>query len=177
VLWAHAVNATASVNARDGVIQPSVALPQWPKWRAGGQVIFWPCSSSSISSFAVPSSSTTLALPPCKVFNSCDTALTGPFDGRTLSQDLATICNWTHICDPTNATDHTKDTGHALIAAVFETRLRLVHRYVFGLRTRLRLRLSYHASSAIASTRITAARFSMRLFTVSVSDWGSVSTR
>jgi lysophospholipase L1-like esterase len=61
-----------------------------------------------------------------KVFNSWDTALTGSFDGRTLPQDVANICNWTHICDSTNATDHTNDTGHALIAAAYETRLKLV---------------------------------------------------
>lgn len=61
-----------------------------------------------------------------KALNSWDTALTGSFNGRTLPQDVANICNWTHSCDPTNATDHTNDTGHALIAAAFETRLKLV---------------------------------------------------
>ena len=61
-----------------------------------------------------------------KAFDSWDTALTGSFDGLTLPQDVANICNWTHFCDPSNATDHTNDTGHALIAAAFETRLKLV---------------------------------------------------
>jgi lysophospholipase L1-like esterase len=61
-----------------------------------------------------------------KAFNSWDTALTGSFNDRTLPQDVANICNWTHSCDPTNATDHTNDAGHALIAAAFETRLKLV---------------------------------------------------
>jgi len=47
-------------------------------------------------------------------------------DGQTLPQDVANICNWTHNCDSTNATDHTNDTGHALIATAFKARLKLV---------------------------------------------------
>jgi hypothetical protein len=39
---------------------------------------------------------------------------------------VANICNWTHFCDSTNPTDHTNDAGHELIAAAFETRLKLV---------------------------------------------------
>jgi hypothetical protein len=54
---------------------------------------------------------------------------------------------------------------------------RMVHGPGVSLHTGLRLTLPYHASSASASIRITAARFSMRLLTVSESDWGSVSTR
>jgi lysophospholipase L1-like esterase len=61
-----------------------------------------------------------------KAFDSWDTALTGSFDGQTLPQDVANICNWTHMCDPTDPTVHTNDTGHAIIAAAFEARLKLV---------------------------------------------------
>jgi hypothetical protein len=61
-----------------------------------------------------------------KAFNSWDMALTGSFNGQTLPQDVANICNWTHMCDATDPNIHTNDTGHALIAAAFEARLRLV---------------------------------------------------
>jgi lysophospholipase L1-like esterase len=61
-----------------------------------------------------------------KSFDSWDTALTGTYNGQTLPQDVANICNWTHMCDPTNPTVHTNDTGHAIIAAAFEARLKLV---------------------------------------------------
>ena len=61
-----------------------------------------------------------------KAFDSWDMALTGSFNGQTLPQDVANICNWTHMCDPTNPTVHTNDTGHALIATAFESRLKLV---------------------------------------------------
>ena len=61
-----------------------------------------------------------------KIFNSWDTAKTGSFEGQTLPQDVANICNWTHMCDQTNPTVHTNDTGHALIAAAFEARLKRV---------------------------------------------------
>ena len=61
-----------------------------------------------------------------KAFDSWDMALTGSFNGQTLPQDVANICNWTHMCDPMNPTVHTNDTGHALIATAFESRLKLV---------------------------------------------------
>ena len=61
-----------------------------------------------------------------KSFESWDMALTGSFNGQTLPQDVANICNWTHMCDPTNPTVHTNDTGHALIATDYEARLKLV---------------------------------------------------
>jgi lysophospholipase L1-like esterase len=61
-----------------------------------------------------------------KTFNSWNLALTGSYNGQTVPQDVANICNWTHMCDQTNPTVHTNDTGHALIAADFERRLRLV---------------------------------------------------
>jgi len=62
-----------------------------------------------------------------RAFASWDTALTGTFDGQTVPQNVANICNWTHMCDATNPTVHTNDTGHAIIAAAFETPLKLVH--------------------------------------------------
>jgi lysophospholipase L1-like esterase len=62
-----------------------------------------------------------------KSFDSWDAAPTGSFDGQTLPQDVANICNWTHMCDPTDPTVHTNDTGHSIIAADFEARLQLVH--------------------------------------------------
>jgi lysophospholipase L1-like esterase len=61
-----------------------------------------------------------------KTFNSWDLALTGSYNGQTVPQDVANICNWTHMCDLTNPTVHTNDIGHALIAADFERRLRLM---------------------------------------------------
>lgn len=61
-----------------------------------------------------------------KIFNSWDTVKTGSYEGQTLPQDVANICNWTHMCDQTNPTVHTNDTGHALIAAAFEARLKRV---------------------------------------------------
>ena len=64
--------------------------------------------------------------PVQKDFDSWDMALTGSFNGQTLPQDVANICNWTHMCDPTSPTNHTNDTGHALLATAFEARLKLV---------------------------------------------------
>jgi lysophospholipase L1-like esterase len=64
--------------------------------------------------------------PVQKDFDTWDMALTGLFNGQTLPQDVANICNWTHMCDPTNPSNHTNDTGHALLATAFEARLKLV---------------------------------------------------
>lgn len=61
-----------------------------------------------------------------KAFDSWDFALTGSYSGQTLPQDVANICNWTHMCDPTKPTVHTNDTGHAIIAAAFEARMKLL---------------------------------------------------
>ncbi len=65
--------------------------------------------------------------PVQKDFDTWDMALTGSFNGQALPQDVANICNWTHMCDATNPSNHTNDTGHALLASAFETRLRLIH--------------------------------------------------
>jgi lysophospholipase L1-like esterase len=59
-----------------------------------------------------------------KAFDSWDFALTGSYNGHTLPQDVANICNWTHMCDSTNPTVHTNDVGHAIIATAFEARLK-----------------------------------------------------
>lgn len=64
--------------------------------------------------------------PVQKDFETWDMALTGSFNGQTLPQDVANICNWTHMCDSTNPNNHTNDTGHALLATAFEARLKLV---------------------------------------------------
>jgi lysophospholipase L1-like esterase len=58
-----------------------------------------------------------------KLFNSWNTAETGSYEGQTLPQDVANICNWTHMCDPTDATVHTNDTGHALIAVAYDVKV------------------------------------------------------
>ena len=64
--------------------------------------------------------------PVQKDFDTWDMALTGSFNNQTLPQDVANICNWTHMCDPTSPSNHTNDTGHAVLATAFETRLKLV---------------------------------------------------
>jgi len=63
--------------------------------------------------------------PVQKDFASWDMALTGSFNGQTLPQDVANVCNWTHMCEP-SPTVHTNDTGHAVLATAFEARLKLV---------------------------------------------------
>ena len=62
--------------------------------------------------------------PVQKKFDSWDMALTGSFNGQTLPQDVANVCNWTHMCDPTSPSNHTNDTGHAVLATAFESRLK-----------------------------------------------------
>lgn len=64
--------------------------------------------------------------PVQKDFDTWDLALTGSFNGQTLPQDVANICNWTHMCDSTNPNIHTNDIGHAVLATAFEARLKLV---------------------------------------------------
>ena len=63
--------------------------------------------------------------PVQKDFDSWDMALSGSYNGQTLPQDVANICNWTHMCE-TSPTVHTNDTGHAVLATAFEARLKLV---------------------------------------------------
>ncbi len=62
-----------------------------------------------------------------KDFGTWDMAPTGSFDGQSLTQGVANICNWTHMCDPTNPNIQTNDTGAAVLATAFEARLKLVY--------------------------------------------------
>jgi lysophospholipase L1-like esterase len=66
-----------------------------------------------------------------RAFHSFDTARTGSFEGQTLPQDVANICNWTHMCltGGGNPNIHANDTGHALLAGKFDAALHpLLHR-------------------------------------------------
>jgi lysophospholipase L1-like esterase len=58
-----------------------------------------------------------------KAFATADWQMTGSYNGRVLPQNVANICNWTHMCE-TNPNIHANDTGHALLATKFEARLR-----------------------------------------------------
>ncbi len=62
-----------------------------------------------------------------KTFESNDWALTGAFIGQTLPQNVANICNWTHMCmtGPGNPNIHATAFGHTLIAADYEHVLRV----------------------------------------------------
>lgn len=51
-------------------------------------------------------------------FQSTDFDTTGSWDGITLPQNVADICNWTNMCVAEDI--HANDTGHALIAQTFE---------------------------------------------------------
>ena len=62
-----------------------------------------------------------------KPFQSGDWKLTGTYLGQTLPQNVADICNWTHMCmtGGTNPNIHTTDYGHSLITAAYEKVLRV----------------------------------------------------
>lgn len=62
-----------------------------------------------------------------KPFQSGDWKLTGSYLGQTLPQNVADICNWTHMCmtGGSNPNIHTTDDGHTLIAAAYERVLRV----------------------------------------------------
>jgi len=55
-------------------------------------------------------------------FASDDWAMTGSYMGTTLPQNVANICNWTHMCmtGGGNPNIHTTDYGHSLIANAYE---------------------------------------------------------
>ena len=55
-------------------------------------------------------------------FASDDWAMTGSYMGTTLPQNVANICNWTHMCmtGGGNPNIHTTDFGHSLIANAYE---------------------------------------------------------
>ncbi len=58
-----------------------------------------------------------------KVFQTFDWQPTGSFKGQRLPVNVANICNWTHMCDGTGVNVHPNDTGHAILAWTFESRL------------------------------------------------------
>jgi lysophospholipase L1-like esterase len=60
-----------------------------------------------------------------KSYASGDWAMTGSYMGTTLPQNVANICNWTHMCIPTGANIHATDYGHSLIAGDYEQKLRV----------------------------------------------------
>jgi len=64
-----------------------------------------------------------------KEFESFDLSPTGSFDGQVLPQNVANICNWTHMCQA-DPNIHTNDFGHELLAVEFEYKL---ERIVTGL--------------------------------------------
>jgi hypothetical protein len=68
-----------------------------------------------------------------RAFNTFDWRLNGSYDGQNLPVNVANICNWTHMCQTSDPTVHTNDTGYAILAATFETRLRgVLRRYRLG---------------------------------------------
>jgi lysophospholipase L1-like esterase len=54
-------------------------------------------------------------------FATDDLAMTGSYNGQTLPQDVADICNWTLMCS--SADIHANNTGHGLIAAAFDQQI------------------------------------------------------
>lgn len=62
-----------------------------------------------------------------KPYQSNDWNTTGSYLGTTLPQNVANICNWTHMCmtGGGNPNIHTTDYGHSLIAAAYEKVLRV----------------------------------------------------
>jgi Putative Ig domain len=60
-------------------------------------------------------------------FDTDDWSMTGSYLGETLPQNVANICNWTHMCmtGGANPNIHATDYGHSLIAAAYEDVLRV----------------------------------------------------
>jgi lysophospholipase L1-like esterase len=68
-----------------------------------------------------------------RAFKSFDWRLKGSYNGEKLPVNVANICNWTHMCQTTGPNVHPNDTGHAILAATFESRLRgVLRRYRRG---------------------------------------------
>ncbi len=57
-----------------------------------------------------------------QAFDSTNFGMTGSFNGQVLPQNVANICNWTHMCEP-NPNIHANDIGHELLALEFESQL------------------------------------------------------
>ena len=62
-----------------------------------------------------------------KPYQSSEWRMNGSYLGTTLPQNVANICNWTHMCmtGGGNPNIHAKDYGHSLIAAAYEKVLRV----------------------------------------------------
>ncbi len=58
-----------------------------------------------------------------KAFQTFDWQPTGSYNGQKLPVNVANICNWTHMCQTTGPNVHPNDTGHAILAWTFESRL------------------------------------------------------
>ena len=57
-----------------------------------------------------------------QAFDSTNFQMTGSFNGQVLPQNVANICNWTHMCEP-SPNIHANDIGHQLLANEFESQL------------------------------------------------------
>jgi lysophospholipase L1-like esterase len=57
-----------------------------------------------------------------QAFDSTNFQMTGSFNGQVLPQNVANICNWTHMCDP-SPNIHANDVGHQLLANEFDSQL------------------------------------------------------
>ena len=58
-----------------------------------------------------------------KAFDSKDWRTTGSYEGRALPQNVANVCNWTHMCEA-EPNIHTNDVGHEIIASGYERLLK-----------------------------------------------------
>ena len=58
-----------------------------------------------------------------KAFASTDWRTTGSYEGRALPQNVANVCNWTHMCEA-EPNIHTNDVGHEILAAGYERLLK-----------------------------------------------------
>jgi hypothetical protein len=105
---------------------PVGLLPQRSEWPTDGHGVTRAPSPAQLGTPRHLQAVSSPDRPRAKGFDTWDMALTVSFNGQTLPQDVANICNWTHMCDPTNPKNHTNDTGHAELATAFETRLKLV---------------------------------------------------
>jgi lysophospholipase L1-like esterase len=60
-----------------------------------------------------------------KLFQSGNFHLTGTWQGRTVPENVALLCDWTHMCGtgPGEPNVHTNQTGHQLLAMKYERQL------------------------------------------------------
>jgi hypothetical protein len=57
-----------------------------------------------------------------QAFDSTNFQMTGSFNGRVLPQNVANICNWTHMCEA-SPNIHANDIGHQVLANEFDSQL------------------------------------------------------